>query len=248
MYIRLDNGFYIVGGGNAGPGISNFKDCNVYLLTDKDQAFLIDSGSGLNTPQIFENIAEAGCPLENIKYLFITHSHGDHAGGIVDFQAAIKKCRVVASREESRLIREGTEFEMGLTAAKHKGAYPQDYRFRHTGTDLIAENLMQFSVGEITITALIIPGHSIESVCYLVEKSARKILFSGDTLYLNGVLSVINCYGSSMEAYRNHLPKLAGLNIDALIPSHFGFTLTNGQSHIDKAIEYLKSSSLPPMM
>ena len=45
-----------------------------------------------------------------------------------------------------------------------------------------------------------------------------------------------------------YLPKLAGLNVDALIPSHFGMALTEGQKHVDKALAYLKSSALPPMV
>ena len=92
------------------------------------------------------------------------------------------------------------------------------------------------------------PGHSVESVCYLFEKNKRRILFSGDSVYLNGTLSLINCYGSTMEGYRKNLPKLAGRRIDGLIPSHYRMTLTGGQEHVDKAIELAEYSSLPPMM
>ena len=42
MYIRLEKGIYMVAGGSGGPGISNYKDCNVYLVdVYKRQALVI---------------------------------------------------------------------------------------------------------------------------------------------------------------------------------------------------------------
>lgn len=248
MYFRLDDGIYMVAGGNGGPGISNYKDCNVYLLEGEDDAFLIDGGSGLDTERILDNIQETGCPLEKIRYLFLTHAHGDHGGGVSSLKQAMPWMTVAASAGEKRLLEEGTEEELGLTAAKRKGAYPADYEYPHAKVDVVVKDEQHFSVADSDITSILLPGHSVESVCYLVGKNGRKHLFSGDSIYLNGVLSLINCYGSSMEGYRKNIHKLANRGIDALIPSHFRLTMQNGQSHVDKAIELLGYSSLPPMM
>ena len=248
MYIRITDGFYMVAGGDAGPGISCFKDCNVYLLDDGGEAILFDAGSGIDSQWIFRNMEETGVPAEHLKYLFVTHCHGDHTGGLWEFQENFPHCKVVAAPGERRLIEEGTEFELGLTAAKIKGAYPADYVFHHGHVDIEAQDGQEYHAGSMVITPIITPGHSIESTCYLVCWRGRRMLFSGDSVYKNGVLSLQNCYGSSLEDYRNYLPKLAGLNVDALIPSHFGMALTAGQKHVDKALEYLKSSALPPMV
>lgn len=156
--------------------------------------------------------------------------------------------QVVASAGEKRLLEGGTEEELGLVAAKRKGAYPADYVYPHAKVDLTVADEDKFAAGGAEVTAILLPGHSIESVCYLVEKNDRRYLFSGDSIYVNGVLSLINCYGSTMEGYRNNIHKLADRNIDALIPSHFRLTMSGGQKHIDKAIELLGFSSLPPMM
>ena len=248
MFIQIEKGFFMVAGGDGGPGISCYKDCNIFLLEDDGEAMLFDAGSGIDTGQIMKNIEETGVKTEQIRYLFVTHCHGDHTGGLREMQKLIPGCQVVASREEKRLIESGTEYELGLIAAKKKGAYPQDYVFHHGKVDLIAQDGQEYRVGGMTIEPMITPGHSIESVCYLVKRRGRKYLFSGDSVYKNGALSLQNCYGSSLEAYRNSFPKLAGLQVDALIPAHFGFPLTNGQKHIDKALEYLQSSALPPMV
>ncbi len=248
MYIRLEEGFYIVGGGDAGPGISSYKDCNVYLVADKGRGILFDAGSGLDTGRILENIRETGMELSRIQYLFITHCHGDHTGGVQDMKTAMPHLVIATSEKEAGLMERGTEDMLGLTAAKVKGAYPADYVFRHQKADRILENGEVIRMPGIAVEAVVTPGHSIESVCYQMEWKGRRYLFSGDSVYKNGALSLQNCYGSSLKDYRTYLPRLADRKIDALIPAHFGFALTGGQAHIDKALAYLKSSALPPMV
>lgn len=247
MYIRLDQGIYMVGAGKGGPGISHEKDCNVYLLTDGHAAALIDGGSGLDTPAILSNVRETGVEPGQIEKILVTHAHGDHGGGIRDFQELLPQVQVYASAGEKRLLESGTEEELGLIAAKRKGAYPQDYQYKHCQVDHVVTHEQTLTVGTIGVTAILLPGHSIESVCYLVEMNGKRYLFSGDSIYLNGTLSVINCYGSSMESYRKYIGRLAGRRVDALIPSHYRFTMSGGQKHIDLAIELTGYSSLPPM-
>lgn len=248
MYIQLEKDFYIVGGGDTGPGISAYKDCNVYLIVNGEQGILFDAGSGLDTGRILENIRETGMELSQIRYLFITHCHGDHTGGARDMKGAMPHLTLVTSEKEAELMESGTEEMLGLTAAKVKGAYPADYTFRHQKADRIAGNGETVIMPGIVIEAIVVPGHSAGSVCYQVDWKGRRYLFSGDSVYKNGALSLQNCYGSSLEQYRLYLPRLAGRNVDALIPAHFGFSLTGGQTHIDKALAYLKSSALPPMV
>lgn len=248
MHIRLDTGIYMVAGGKGGPGISHPKDGNVYLIEDGGAACLIDAGSGLDTAGILGNIAETGVDLQSIQYIFLTHAHGDHGGGIHELQAMVPQAATVASAGEKRLLEAGTEEELGLTAAKKKGAYPRDYCYIHGKVDHITTDEEAYRIGNAVMTAIILPGHSIESVCYLLEKNGKRYLFSGDSIYLDGRLSLINCYGSTMEGYRENIGKLAGREIDALIPSHYRFTLSGGQEHVNQAIQALEYSSLPPMM
>tara|TARA_R110002049_G_scaffold68109_11_gene176668 strand:+ start:2396 stop:3802 length:1407 start_codon:yes stop_codon:yes gene_type:complete len=94
-----------------------------------------------------------------IKYIFETHFHADFVSGHV----------TLAEKTGAKIV-------YGPTAKTNFDA-------------IIAENNQVFKVGDITITVLHTPGHTMESSCYLLkdEKGKDYALFSGDTLFLGDV-------------------------------------------------------------
>ena len=50
----------------------------------------------------------------------------------------------------------------------------------------------------------------------------------------------------ALARYREHIGRLGGLDIDALLPGHLLFTLGNGQRHIDLAIRRLTTGGFVP--
>src|SRR5690606_14617404 len=94
-----------------------------------------------------------------IKYIFETHFHADFVSG-----------HVTLSKKT------GAPIVYGPTANPVFDA-------------IIAQDNQVFSIGEITITALHTPGHTMESTTYLLkDKNGKDIaIFSGDTLFLGDV-------------------------------------------------------------
>jgi hydroxyacylglutathione hydrolase len=94
-----------------------------------------------------------------IKYIFETHFHADFVSGHVTL---------------SELT--GAPIIFGPTA-------------NPSFESKIATDNEVFTVGEITITAIHTPGHTMESTCYLLKDKSGKehALFSGDTLFLGDV-------------------------------------------------------------
>ena len=94
-----------------------------------------------------------------IKYIFETHFHADFVSGHVDLA------------EKS-----GAAIVYGPTATTAFEAH-------------IATDGEQFKIGELTITALHTPGHTLESTTYLLTDAEGKnhCIFTGDTLFIGDV-------------------------------------------------------------
>lgn len=94
-----------------------------------------------------------------VKYVFETHFHADFVSGHLDLSN-----------------KTGAPVVYGPTAKPLFEAY-------------IAKDGEEFKIGNITITALHTPGHTMESTCYLLkdEKGKETALFSGDTLFIGDV-------------------------------------------------------------
>ena len=135
-----------------------------------------------------------------IKYIFETHFHADFVSGHV----------TLAEKTGAKIV-------FGPTA-------------KTNFETIIAEDHQVFKVGEITITVLHTPGHTMESTCFLLKDKYGKdhALFSGDTLFLGdvgrpdlaqkGALTENDLAGFLYESLRNKVMPLAN---DVLVyPTH----------------------------
>jgi len=241
--MKIAEDIYLVGSGQI--RLSHFKDCHVYLIDGGEELALIDAGVGLETELILNNIRDEGFNEKEIKYLFVTHCHADHAGGCKEIRERTD-CKIVATEPTCRLLDSGTDEELGLNVAKRSRIYPEDYVFKHCKADMAIRDWGTIKVGKYQLQAILVPGHSSDSTCYLMDKGDYRILFSSDVVFYWGTIGLGNWFGSSLESYRRNIGKLSNLSIDALLPGHFIWTLKDGQKHIDRAIENLKSAWVPP--
>lgn len=94
-----------------------------------------------------------------IKYVFETHFHADFVSGHIDLAR-----------------KTGAKIVFGPTAQPEFEAY-------------IASDGEQFRIGKITIEVLHTPGHTMESVVYLLkdQDGTPHAIFTGDTLFLGDV-------------------------------------------------------------
>lgn len=94
-----------------------------------------------------------------LKYIFETHFHADFVSGHVD----------LSKKTNASIV-------YGPTAAPEFEA-------------IIATDNQIFEIGDVKIKVLHTPGHTMESVCYLlIDENGKEVaLFSGDTLFLGDV-------------------------------------------------------------
>jgi glyoxylase-like metal-dependent hydrolase (beta-lactamase superfamily II) len=136
-----------------------------------------------------------------IKYIFETHFHADFVSGHV----------TLAEKTGASII-------YGPNAITNFHSH-------------IAQDGEEFKLGDVKITLIHTPGHTMESSCYLLtDKEGKDIaIFTGDTLFLGDVgrpdlaqksdhLTAEDLAGYSFESLRN---KIMPLNDDIVIyPAH----------------------------
>ncbi len=140
-------------------------DCNVYLVL-KPIPTLIDTGNPDDKNRIQTEI-EKIIPLDKIKTVILTHLHYDHCGNIDLFKDS--EIFVLEKELEDFKKSPGNFFFGKVPESVYK-------------TLLKAKNLKE-EINSFKI--LKVPGHTKGSVAVLDEK--RKLLFSGDTLFHNGI-------------------------------------------------------------
>ncbi|MFO0358770.1 MAG: MBL fold metallo-hydrolase [Sphingobacteriaceae bacterium] len=95
-----------------------------------------------------------------IKYVFETHFHADFVSGHVD----------LAKKTDAVIVYGPTSMETGFKS-------------------LIGHDGEEFKLGNVTITLIHTPGHTMESSCFLLkdENGKEVAIFTGDTLFIGDV-------------------------------------------------------------
>lgn len=240
--MKLTDGVYLVGSGAV--RISNRYDCHTYLCVSQGEAGLIDAGAGIEPERILANITAAGVALEAVRWLLLTHAHGDHAGGVAAIRRRLN-LTVVASQIEADRLERGTDQELALDLARAAGIYPRDFQIPRIRADRIIGDGEQLTVGGSTVTAMIRPGHSPGHTCYLFD-DGRRLFFGGDLVFLKGLASLQNIPGCDPAQYRKSALSLKGLGVDALFPGHSLWCVAGAQEHLDMAAERWSGVLYPP--
>jgi glyoxylase-like metal-dependent hydrolase (beta-lactamase superfamily II) len=80
------------------------------------------------------------------------------------------------------------------------------------------------------------PGHTIGSICLHNQKN--KILFSGDTVFPDGVFGRVDLTSSTgLKDMINSLKKLSMLDTEILLPGHEDPVYSNANIHIKAALK-----------
>jgi len=140
-------------------------DSNVYVILG-DDVTIIDTSDNENSGWIKAQL-EKVIELHSVKRVLLTHLHYDHVGNLDLFPEA----EVYASAEDLESFREdsGNFFLYNVS--------PKVTQMLKNAKELPSE------IGGLKVIK--VPGHTVGSVAFLDDR--RKILFSGDTLFEDGI-------------------------------------------------------------
>ncbi len=193
--------------------VSEFQ-MNAYLVVDQKTrvAAVIDVGIDHSLVVILSNQH----PVPDLKYVFITHGHVDHAGGLVHLQKQFSVKTFLPLQEKSyfeTLPKQGTYL-----------GHPQ--LDRPCGIiDQYLEDGDEISIGESILKVLLTSGHTPGHACYYTEQE----LFSGDCLFA-GSIGRTDTPGGNSSQMRESLRRFGVLPTSLKVyPGHGPSTLLKNE-------------------
>src|SRR3989338_9044911 len=190
-------------------------DSNIYLAGDT----VIDAGSGLNFTRLQDLLKIMKKTLEDWKWVVNTHCHFDHCGGDGYFFNA-----QIAMHELDSPVLEAGDTQKSVADAFDATLKPKKVARRLKDGDII-------QAGPLTLEVLHTPGHTPGSIC-LYEKK-QKILFSGDTLFADGV-GRIDLPGGNEEQLADSIERILSLDVQKLLPGHGTPVLEGAKKQMEK--------------
>ena len=210
---------------DVAPPISGFeKFISVYVLEAKRLA-LVDIGPSMSVGSLLAGLGELSINPMDISYIFVTHIHIDHAGGIGKAIKQMPNATVIVHEKGKAHLAapaklwEGSQQALGELALEYGPIEPVPL-----DRILIAKEGMRINLGEMEIETLSTPGHASHHLS-LVDKNEGR-LFAGEAA---------GCYIEEIDAVRPATPppfnleqaltsldKLISLDPVSLYYAHFG--------------------------
>lgn len=167
-----------------------------------------------------------GLRPRHVHFIILTHEHCDHIGATSHFfdTAVVAAHRLAANKIELQ-----DEF---VTMMKYFNV-----AYRPFFADIWLEDGSIIDLGDYRLHTLHTPGHT--SGCICLYEVTEQLLFTGDTVFSGGTLSVIATSGNISD-YMNSLRRLSTLKVKELYPGH-GRASETPEADIQRGLEYAMS-------
>lgn len=134
--------------------------------------------------EILDGLKKVGLDPKNVKYVILSHAHGDHDGGAPLLQDSIANVHIVYGAEDWDAVNKRASGK-----AKH---------------DLVGTDGMKISVGDASVQIVTMPGHTPGTLSYLFEvrdngKPLRVACVGGTAIPFNGTAAFYDRYIASSK-------------------------------------------------
>lgn len=158
--------------GRRGPEHAYVGD--IWLIKTAEGGILVDTGGVSAQAATRERIRAAGINPHDLRYVLLSHSHGDHAGAAYLWRAAGAKVVAPASAAFAVTGVMPTWSDYNLWVPCHMD---QPLPLVRAGDET------EFMLCGVKIKAIFAPGHSPDSVIYAMELGGRRVIFTGDIAF-----------------------------------------------------------------
>ncbi len=214
------------------------KVLSSFLIKTEEGPILIETGPHSTLDNLKSALQEEDIALEDIKHVFLTHIHFDHAGAAWCLAEAGAKIYVhprgykhlVAPERLYNSAKRIYGEEMDTLWGKMK-PIPED--------QLVAvEHEQFFNIGNTTIKAWHTPGHAVHHIAWQIGTSLIAGDVAGIKIESGPVMPPCPPPDINLEDWQGSIRLLRALNISKIYLSHFG-CITNLHPHLDELEERL---------
>lgn len=240
----------------------NFYHLSTYshpvYLSLGDDGMLIEGGTGAATPIIVEQIKELGIEPKRIKYITLTHTHGDHIGSVLHLQKLWPHLKLVSSPVAARLLKDEAMIKDFIHVDRKiaeimvsKGdvsELPPDLENYSFNVDQIVKEGDRLDLGSgIVWTIYETPGHSPCHISLCEKKEETLVIGDTTGFYAPHKNAFWPNYLESLENYCNSIRKLSTLSARRGALSHHGVIEGLSKEYFRKALKATESYHLEMM-
>lgn len=191
-------------------------DLASYLISTRAGHIVMDSGLESNAAQLRASIEALGFAVKDVRILLNTQAHFDHAAGL----AALKQmtgARMLASAEDAALLESG---------GRNDPTFGDSLTFPPVEVDEVIEDGERVTLGDVTLTAHITPGHSKGTTTWTmtVQEGGRdlSVVFAGSTSIPSQDMVLVNNprYPTVAADYKRTFAFLKSLQPDVFLTQH----------------------------
>jgi len=203
---------------------------NLYLIDGGSEYLLIDIGYEFTVNDIVEMIRQMDFSLSKCKMIIATHADADHIQGLQTAKERFKT-QTAAHPKSVGPIERADVIETYATITAQDIELP----LRPCKIDLLLNEGDTIQVGDLELQVWHTPGHTPGQLSFKMGN----LLFSGDNIYKDGCVGVIDAHhGSDLGEFVASLKRIQADDSEYLLPSHGPIFKRNNRT-IQQAIDRL---------
>ncbi len=178
-------------------------NCYIVYSEEDKAAIVVDPGG--DADDLINKIIDNNLDL---KYIVLTHGHGDHIGGVMSIKDRFN-VPILIHEEDAELLESG-ELNLSSKMAMKEVELKSDKTLKDGDS---------ISFGNLEAKVIHTPGHTKGGICLLISNA----LFTGDTLF-KGSIGRSDLYGGDFDALISSIKgKLLQLSDETIVyPGHGG--------------------------
>ncbi len=217
-----------------------------FLIDNKDVAILYDSGFAFTGYAVADRIKTA-LSGRKLDYIFLTHSHYDHALGSVYVKKRFPETKIVAGEYAAKIFQKPSARalmrELDGKFAKNCGVCEYEDLIDELSADITVNDGDIIKAGDIEFCTVSLPGHTKCSVGYYCK--SEKLLLGCETLgVFNGVDDIVPSFLVGYDMTMKSIERARELDIEHIVVPHYG--LISGDTaklYLNKAYKTTKSTT-----